>query len=88
MRDHLDPFTRLRVAVDAYGVDPGRNARDAFLEVLHESVDRGGAFIKGRVERGEPAFIAMWEFTGGQARFDRRSEWFAENRGRFLDALC
>jgi hypothetical protein len=87
-RDHLDPFTRLRVAVDAYGLAPDRDARDAFLDVLGESVDRGGAFIKARVDRGEPAFIAMWEFTGGQARFDRRSVWFREHRSRFLDTLC
>jgi hypothetical protein len=87
-RDHLDPFTRLRVAVDAYGLPPDRETRDAFLDVLGESVDRGGAFIRARVDRGEPAFIAMWEFTGGQARFDRRSEWFREHRSRFLDALC
>jgi hypothetical protein len=87
-RAHLDPFSRLRAAVDAYGMADSRETRGEFLDVLAESVHRGGAFLKARVDRGEPAFIAMWEFTGGQARFDRRSEWFEDNRARFLDALC
>jgi hypothetical protein len=87
-RAHLDPFRRMRVAIDAYGMAPDADTRREYLDVLGESVDRGGAFIKARVDRGEPAFIAMWEFTGGQARFDRRSEWFNDNRDRFLDALC
>ena len=31
--------------------------------------------------------MAMWESMGGQARFDRRREWFEQHAARFRDAL-
>ncbi len=40
------------------------------------------------VEAGQPAFVAMWESTGGQARYDRRQAWFEAEQARFLDTLC
>lgn len=84
-RAGLDPFARLRVAADAYGLDdPGRRA---LLDRLGEQVDQAGAFVRRRVEAGEPAFVEMWHQLGGQERYDRRARWFAAERGRFLDAL-
>ena len=84
-RAGLDPFARLRLVVDAYGLDQGE--RIVVLEVLAEQFDRGGEFVRRRVAAGEPAFIEMWEAIGGQARFDRRRRWFAAERNRFIDAL-
>lgn len=84
-RGHLDPVRRLRVAADAYGLDSEQ--RHDLLGVLDERIAQGGAFVRRRVEAGEPAFIAMWEATGGQARYDRRRDWFAAQRPAFTAAL-
>lgn len=83
-RGALDPVPRLRVVADAYGLPPGRTQ---FLEVIGESLARGGAFVARRVALGEPNFIAMWEYMGGQGRYDRRDEWFARHYDRLLAAL-
>ena len=85
-RSGLDPFGRLAVAADAYGLDgPGRAA---LLDALTHQIDTAGAFVRRRVEAGEAAFIAMWEAMGGQERYDRRRRWFHDERGRFADALA
>lgn len=83
-RGSLDVFHRLRVVADGYGLPPGR---EPFLDVLAEAIETGGQFVRRRVEAGEQAFIDMWNHMGGQARYDRRQEWFDRNRQRFLDAL-
>jgi hypothetical protein len=80
-RGGLDPVARLRVVADAYGLD--RAGRVALVEGLAEGIERGGEFVRRRVEAGEAAFIEMWESMGGQERFDRRRRWFAANRNRF-----
>ena len=84
-RAGLDPFTRLRVVADAYGLAP--DERPDLVEALVMQADHGGAFVRRRVEAGEPAFVAMWEQMGGQERYDRRARWLRANRGRFTDAL-
>lgn len=84
-RRGLDPFARLAVVADAYGLDPGE--RVALLDALAVQVAQGGEFVRRRVESGEPAFVEMWEHMGGQARYDRRREWFASQRPRFESAL-
>ena len=32
-------------------------------------------------------FVEMWERMGGEARYDRRRDWFAQHRDRFVDGL-
>jgi hypothetical protein len=85
-RAGLDPAHRIRVAADGYGLDAAD--RLALVAVLGEQIDRGGEFVRRRVEAGEPAFVAMWEAGGGQARFDRRRAWFATERPRIEAALA
>jgi Phosphotransferase enzyme family len=80
----FDPFRRLRIVADAYGVPPGRGE---LLDVVAEGIRRGGEFLQRRLDEGNEAFIAMVAATGGMARFDRRRAWFAANRERFADAL-
>jgi len=80
----FDPFRRLRVVADAYGLAPDRTS---FLATLADGIDRGGQFLQRRLDEGDPAFVAMVEATGGMAKFDRRRAWFATNRQRFADAL-
>lgn len=84
-RSGLDPFARLRVVADAYGLDTAD--RHALVDALARQIDDGGSFVRRRVERGEPAFVAMWEAMGGQERYDRRRDWFAAEHARFVAAL-
>jgi hypothetical protein len=84
-RAGLDPFGRLRVVADAYGLDPA--GRTELVDALAHEVDTVGDFVRRRVERGEAAFIAMWEANGGQERYDRRRAWFVAQRERFLAAV-
>jgi aminoglycoside phosphotransferase (APT) family kinase protein len=81
-----DRAARARVAADAYGVD--RAGRAELLIDLDGGNARSGEFVRRRVEAGDPNFIAAWEQMGGQARFDRRRAWWAEQRPRFEDALA
>lgn len=80
----LDPFARLRVAADAYGLPPDRSE---LVERIAESMAGESAFVQRRVEAGEDAFVKMWQQMGGKARYKRRRLWFEENREHFLDAL-
>lgn len=84
-RGSLDPVGRLRVVADAYGLDADQ--RRQWLDILEWRMANGGGFVRRRVEAGEPAFIAMWEAMGGQARYDRRHDWFTTNRGAFEASL-
>lgn len=84
-RGSLDPYHRLRVVADAYGLDEDQR-RDLLVVIASRFVD-GGVFVRRRIERGEQAFIDMWNTMGGQERYDRRLRWFVEHQGRFADAL-
>jgi hypothetical protein len=44
------------------------------------TVERGGSWVKGKVDAGHPAFVEMWNQIGGMERFDRRRRWFAARR--------
>lgn len=85
-RGHLDAAHRSRVAADGYGLDA--RGRADLLDALAGQMTSGGEFVKRRMARGEQAFIDMWEHCGGQARYDRRRQWFADQRPRFERALA
>ncbi len=76
---------RLRLVVDAYGLEP--NERAEVLEILDRSIEASGEFVRRRVEAGEPGFVKMWEEMGGSERFDRRRRWWAQERANFAAAL-
>jgi hypothetical protein len=80
----FDPFRRLRIVADAYGLPPGRGD---FLDAVADGIARGGQFLQRRLDEGNEAFIRMVASTGGMAKFDRRRAWFAANRERFADDL-
>lgn len=84
-RAHLDPFRRLRVVADAYPL--GQTQRHELIDVLDGQIERGGEFVRRRVDAGEQAFIDMWTAMGGAERFERRRRRFAANRDRLLTAL-
>ena len=81
-----DRPARLRLVCDHYGLD-GRG-RAEVLEVLDDAMARGGEFVKRHAEAGEPAFVLMWEWMGGQERWDRRRRWWATGRDDFADAVA
>ncbi len=83
-RAGLDPFTRLRLVADAYGLPPGRGE---LVALIAERFAEGGAFVRRRVDAGIPAFVQMWNETGGQERYERRGRWFDAERAHFLDAV-
>ena len=83
-RGSFDPFGRLRVLADSYGLPPGQ---EELVSIIEETMAHGGEFVRRRVERGEPAFVEMWQRMGGQARYDRRQAWFTQHRARFVEAL-
>jgi len=80
----VDPQRRLRLVADAYGLPPGRGP---LVDVVGETIATGGEFVRRRVERGEPAFVKMWNDMGGAGRYERRRAWFERHRAEFLDAL-
>ena len=80
----MDPIRRLRLVADSYGLPPGR---EELVRVIEASLARGGEFVRRRVERGEPAFVEMWERMGGEARYAHRRDWFTQNRSRIVEAL-
>jgi len=77
---------RVRLACDSYGLD--RAGRTELLVLLDDAVAHGGEFVKRHVDAGEPGFIMMWEWMGGQERWDRRKRWWADQRPAFADALA
>jgi hypothetical protein len=85
-RGGLDPFHRLRLVADRYGLPPDRTE---LLDVLSDSIEaaRSGGFVRRKVEEGHPAFAEMVETMGGLERYERRHVWFERNRQRFADAL-
>jgi len=80
----FDPFRRLRIVADAYGLPPDRHE---LLDAVADGVARGGQFLQRRLDEGNEAFIRMVAESGGMAKFDRRRAWFAATRERFADAL-
>jgi hypothetical protein len=80
-----DRPSRLRLVADAYGLD--RTGRDELLVLLDVSMAGAGAFVRRRVEAGDPNFIAMWNDMGGAERFDRRRRWWEAQRSAFDHAL-
>jgi hypothetical protein len=76
---------RLRVVADAADLD--HDGRRELLEALDGSIERGGEFVRRRVDAGDVNFVAMWEEMGGAERYDRRRRWWVENQPAFARAL-
>jgi len=81
----VDRPARLRLVAEAYGLDAAE--RHALIEVLSESIERGGEFVRRRVEAGDPSFVRMWNEMGGMERFDRRRRWWLDHRHEFDNAV-
>ena len=71
--------------LDAYGASADERA--TFIDRLDRSIVSAERFVRRRVERGEPNFVAMWESFGGAHRFTRRRQWFDECREELQRAV-
>ena len=68
-----DVTARLRLFLDAYGLsDPDRAI---FTEVLEQRRVVGERFVRGRVARGENAFMEIWDNPEGEARLRVERAW-------------
>ena len=74
----VDRGHRLRLVVECYGLDIAERAE--WLGLVDRSMQVGGEFVRRRAEAGDPSFVKMWEDMGGQQRFDRRRDWWAQHR--------
>lgn len=80
-----DRPARLRLLCDT--VELGAGERGELLDALLQTFAARGAFVRRRVEAGEPGFVAMWNAMGGAERFERRWRWWNDERHRFAAAL-
>jgi hypothetical protein len=83
--DDLDPFRRLRLLADAYGL--ADDERRSFMDVMDEAVGVCRTFVAARVAAGERQFVERLDHLGGWARWDRIQSWLREHHDRFTAAL-
>ena len=72
----LDAVTRAARVARGYGVAPDQ--ADELVEAIEETARRGVEFVRRHVDAGHPAFIRMWESTGGWAAREADAEWLAQ----------
>jgi aminoglycoside phosphotransferase (APT) family kinase protein len=83
--DHLDPFRRLGVLVDGYGLD--RAGRRELLGALEPATAVCRAFVAERVRAGDRRHVDALAARGGWDRWDGLQAWLVENRARFAEAV-
>lgn len=76
---------RVGLLAAGYGLAPAD--REEFVDAIVEAQRVGNAFVRGRVEAGQPGFVAMWEERGGAEWFDGVAAWMEGQRGRWLEEL-
>jgi hypothetical protein len=84
--DSPDRPARFRLVCDSYGLD--LSGRDELLEILDDAMAHSGEFVKRHADAGEPGFVLMWEWMGGQERWDRRKRWWVAGRPAFVRSLA
>ena len=64
---------RLHTFLDSYDLDDAD--RDQFAAVLRERSRAGERFVRGRVARGDRAFIERWDNPSGESRLIVEQSW-------------
>lgn len=80
-----DPFPRLRVLADAYGLP--LEDRPALPTLVEQATAAGRAFVTRRLASNDPVYIRAHAELGGWQRWDRLQSWLTANRDRFVAAL-
>jgi aminoglycoside phosphotransferase (APT) family kinase protein len=70
-----DVTERLGRLLEAYGLDD--DDRAIFTEVLEERRAAGERFIRGRLARGDRAFIDRWDNPEGRSRLLLERSWIS-----------
>jgi Phosphotransferase enzyme family len=81
-----DRPARMRLLTDTYNLT--RSGRQELLEHLDRSMEGGGAFVRHRVDAGDPNFTRMLDEMGGMERYERRRRWWETHRHDFAVALA
>ncbi|CAL9344082.1 hypothetical protein SUDANB121_00341 [Nocardiopsis dassonvillei] len=81
----LDTARRLRLLADSYGL--AGPDRALLPQTVEEYLAVARAFVAGRLEAGEEAFVRAHTDGGGWAPWDGRRDWLAEQRPRLVRAL-
>jgi len=82
--DGMDSPARLRIMVDAYGLDAADRRR--LLGLFPSLVDTMQAFMKGRVAAGDPVFTEVNRKRDPQ-RYAKILAWLDERHEEFAAAL-
>jgi len=82
--DGMDSAARLRIMVDAYGLDAAD--RRTLLDLFPSLVDTMQAFMKGRVAAGDPVFTEVDRKRDPQ-RYAKILTWLDERHEEFAAAL-
>jgi Phosphotransferase enzyme family len=77
---HADVWHRVGVLTRAYGVSSA--AGEEFADVLLTATRQGQAWVRAKVEAGDPTFVEMWERFGLSARYDADLAWLTAQRMR------
>lgn len=86
--DPRDATTRARrLGRFAAGYGLARADHEEFVDAIIEAQRVGNAFVRRRVEAGEPGFVAMWQERGGAQWFDGVTAWMEGQRSLWLEAL-
>lgn len=83
LRD-VDPFTRARLLVDAYGLGPADRSR--VVECARNTAARSWFLMRDHAERLGGGWHRMWAAGVGD-RIERRQAWLAEHAQRLHDAV-
>jgi hypothetical protein len=81
-RGRLDPIARLRLIVDAYGLE--EHDRSTVPDVVFEAEAVALRSVMALVEDGHPA--VLWDIVA-QDRYDRKLSWLSAHRGELAAAL-
>jgi|GEM_PF-5115426 len=76
--EDVDVGRRLRLVADVCSL--GGEERSGLVALIDAAFVRGSLFLRRRVAAGDPGFVQMWNAMGGERRFDRRREWWADAR--------
>lgn len=84
--DEAATFAR-RLGRLAAGYGLARSDHEELVDAIVEAQRVGNAFVRRRVEAGEPGFVAMWEDRGGAEWFDGVTAWMEAQRALWLEEL-
>ena len=81
----LDVRERLGVFTAAYGLD--RKELQTFVPTLLTAIHQGQDWVRGKVEAGEPSFVAMWQTLRLVERFGADAAWLIDHQRSLAESI-